>query len=84
MPAVSFNEEVTECTNNLRYIGIYFDRMLAYKTKVESTKLRCIKGRLFGLRAMASKGVKQCHLSLLHQSVILSVIDYDLDFTASS
>ena len=84
MPAVSFNEEVTDCTNNIRYIGIYFDRMLAYKTQVESTKLRCMKGRLSTLKAMASKGVKQCHLSLLYQSVILSVIDYDLDLTASS
>ena len=41
MPAVSFDGEVIERMNSLRYIGIHFDRMLTYKTQVESTKLRC-------------------------------------------
>ena len=71
MPAVSFIEH----TNSLRYLGIHFDRMLTYKTQVDSTKLRCKKG-LSVLKAMASKGIEQCHLFLLYQSVILSVIDY--------
>ena len=55
--------------------------MLTYKTQVESTKLRCKKG-LSALKAMASKGIK--HLFLLHQSVILSVIDYGLGLTTLS
>ena len=41
MPAVSFNGEAIERTNSLRYLGIHFDKMLTYKTQVESTKLRC-------------------------------------------
>ena len=68
MPAVSFNGEAIERTNSLRYLGIHFDRMLTYKTQVESTKLRCKKG-LSALKAMASKGIEQRHLFLLYQSV---------------
>ena len=83
MPAVSFNGEVIERTNSLRYLGIHFDRMLTYKTQVESTKLRCKKG-LPTLKAMASKGIEQRHLFLLNQSVMLSVIDYGLGLTTLS
>ena len=83
MPAVSFNGEVIERTNSLRYLGIHFDRMLTYKTQVESTKLRCKKG-LSALKAMVSKGNEQRHLFLLYQSVILSVIDYGLGLTTLS
>ena len=64
MPAVSFKEEVIRHTNSLRYLGIQFNRMLTYKTQVESTKLRCKKG-LSALKAMASKGIEQRHLFLL-------------------
>ena len=80
MPAVSFNGEAIERTNSLRYLWIHFDRMLTYKTQVESTKLRCKKG-LSTLKAMASKGIEQRHLFLLYKSVILSVIDYGLGLT---
>ena len=83
MPAVSFSGEAIERTNSLRYLGIHFDRMLTYKTQVESTKLRCKKG-LSALKAMASKGIEQRHLFLLFQSVILSVIDYGLGLTTLS
>ena len=83
MPAVSFNGEAIERTNSLRYLGIHFDRMLTYKTQVESTKLTCKKG-LSVLKAMASKGIEQRHLFLLFQSVILSVIDYGLGLTTLS
>ena len=61
-------------------LWIHFDRMLTYKTQVESTKLRC-KKRLFALKAMASKSIEQRFLFLLYQSVILSVIDYGLGLT---
>ena len=47
------------------------------------TKLRCKKG-LSALEAMASKGIKQRHLFLLYQSVILSVTDYGLGLTTLS
>ena len=83
MPAVSFNGEVIERTDSLRYLGVHFDRMLTYKTQVESTKLRCKKG-MSALKAMASKGIEQRHLFLLYQSVILSVIDYGLGLTTLS
>ena len=83
MLAVFFNGEVIEHTNSLRYLGIHFDRMLTYKTQVESTKLRCKKG-LSALKAMASKGMEQRHLFLLYQSVILSVTDYGLGLTTLS
>ena len=33
---------------------------------------------------MASKGIEQRHMFLLYQSVILSAIDYGLDFTTLS
>ena len=61
MPAVSFNGEVIERTNSLRYLQIYFHRMLTYKTQVEATKLRCKKG----LSTLAFESVEQCHLSLV-------------------
>ena len=83
MPAVSFNGEVIEHMNSLRYLGINSDRMLTYQMQVESTKLRCKKG-LSALKAMASKGVEQRHLFLLYQSVILSVTDYGLGLTTLS
>ena len=56
---------------------IHFDRMLTYKTTVESTKLRCKKA-LCVLKAMASKDIEQRHPFLLYQSVILCVIDHGL------
>ena len=59
------------------------DRMLTYKMQVESTKLRCKKG-LSALKGMASKGIEQHYLLLLHQSVMLSVINYGLGLTALS
>ena len=83
MPAVSFNGQAIERMNSLRYLGIHFDKMLTYKTQVESTKLRCKKG-LSALKAMASKGIEQRHLFLPYQSVILSVIDYGLGLTTLS
>ena len=83
MPAVSFIGEATERSNSLRYLRIHFDRMLTYKTQVESTKLRCKKG-LSMLKAMALKGIKQRHLFLLYQSVILSVTDCGLGLTTLS
>ena len=83
MPAASSNGEVTEPSNSLRYRGIHFDKMLTYKTQVESTKLRCKKG-LSALKTMASNGIEQRHLFLLYQSVILNVIDYGLSPTTLS
>ena len=75
--------KIKERTNSLRYLGIQFDRMLTYKTQVESTKLRCRKG-LSALKPMASKGIEQRHLFLLYQSVILNVIDYGRGLTTLS
>ena len=42
---------------------------------METTALKCKKG-LSVLKAMAAKGIEQCHLFLLYQSVVLSVTDY--------
>ena len=61
--------------SQLRYLRIHSDRMLTYKTQIESIKLRC-KKELSPLKAKASKGIEQRHLFLLYQSVILSVIGY--------
>ena len=83
MTAVSFFGDVIERTNSLRYFGIHFNRMHTYKTQVESTKLRCKKG-LSALKAMASKGIEQCHLFLQYQSVILGITDYGLGLTTLS
>ena len=80
---VSFNGEVIDCTNSLRYLGIHFDRMLTHKTQDESTTLRCKKG-LSTLKAIASKDIKQHHLILLYKSVTHSVIDYGLGLTTLS
>ena len=77
MSAVSFNGEVVERMNCLRYLEIHFDRMLMYKAQIESTKLKCKKA-LSMLKAMASKGIERHHLFLLYQSVRLSIIDYGL------
>ena len=81
LPAFSFNAEVKEGANSLRYLGIHFDRMLTYKTQIASTKLRCKKG-LSVMKAMASN--KQRHLFLLCQSVVLIVMDYCLGLTTLS
>ena len=56
MAAVSFNGEVIERTNSLRYLGVPFDRMLTNKTQVESAKLRCKKG-LSALKYMFQKAL---------------------------
>ena len=82
-PAVSFNGEVIERTNNPKYVGIHFGRMLTYKTQVESTKFRCKKG-LSALKAMAAKDIELRHLFLLYQSVTLSITDYCLGLTTLS
>ena len=78
-PSVTFNGDVVERTSHLRYLGIYCDKMRTYRQHVETT-LKCKKG-LSVLKAMASKGIKQCHLFLLYQSVMLIVPYYDLGLT---
>ena len=83
MPVVSFNGEAIERKNSLGCLGIHFDRMLTYKTQVDSTKLMCEKG-LSPLKAMASKDIEQRYLFLRYQSVILSVIDNGLGLTTLS
>ena len=83
MSVVFFNGEVIERTNSLNYLGIYFEKMLTYKTYVESTKSRCKKG-LSTLKAISFKSIEQRHLFLLHHSVILSIVDYDLGLTTLS
>ena len=80
---------VIERMNSLIYLRIHFDRILTYKTQVESKKkkkkkIRCKKG-LSTLKAMASKGIKQRHLFLLYQSVIPSVTVFGYkDFCGST
>ena len=80
MPAVTFDGAVVEQTSHLRYLGIQSDRMLTYRKHVETTALKCKKG-LSVLKAMVAKGIEQCHLFLLYQSVVLSVINYRLGLT---
>ena len=63
-------------------LGIHFDRMLKYKTQVESTKLSC--DGLSALKAMAAKDIEQRHLFLLYQSMRLSVFNIDLGRTTLS
>ena len=46
MPAVSFNGEVIERGNSVRYLGVQFSRMLTYKTQAGSTKHGCKKDGL--------------------------------------
>ena len=84
-PAVTFDGAVVERTNNLRYLGVHFDRMLTYRQHVETTALQSNKGiGLSVLEAMAAKGVEQRHLFLLYQSMVLSVVDYGLSLTTMS
>ena len=60
------------------------DRILTYRTQVESTKLRCKKG-LSALKAMAAKtSMIEHHLFLVCQTVLLSIIVYGLGFTTLS
>ena len=82
-PDVRFNGSVIERTNQLRYLGMYFDRMLTFRQHVEATTLKCRKG-LSVLKAMASKGIEQRHLFQLYQSVVLSIMDYGLGLTTIS
>ena len=57
--------------------------MQTFETQVELTKLGYNKG-LSTLKAMAAKAIKQRHLFLLYQSVVLIVIDYGLGLTTLS
>ena len=61
----------------MRYLRIYFDRMLPNRKHVQTTALKYKKGLLV-LKAMDAKGIEQCHLFLLYQSVVLSDTDYRL------
>ena len=61
----------------MRYHGTPFYRMLTHRKHVETTALKCKKS----LKAMAAEGIEQCHLFLLYQSVVLSVVDYGLGLT---
>ena len=79
-PAVTFDGAVVERTRHLRNLGIHFDIMLTNRKHVETTALKCKKG-LSVLKAMATKGIEQCHLFLLYQSVVLSVIVYGRGLT---
>ena len=83
IPAATFNGEVTEHTNSLRYPGIHFSKMLMHKAQVESRKLGYKKG-LPALKAMTAKGIEQQHLFLFYQSVIISVSDCGLGLTSLS
>ena len=83
MPAVSLNGNIIERTNSPKYLGFHFDRMLTYKTQVESTQLRC-KKVLSTLKAMAAKGMELRHLLLLYQCVMLRVLDCGLCLTTLS
>ena len=80
---VNFGGTDIERTDQLRYLGIHFDRMLTFNKHVEATVLKCKKG-LGALKAMAAKGIEQRHLFLLYQSVVLSKIDYGLGLTTMS
>ena len=83
MPDVKFNDTVIERTNQLRYLGVHFDRMLTFGRHVESTQLKCKKG-MSVIKAMAVKGIEQRHLFRLYQGIVLSVIDYGLGLTTMS
>ena len=80
MPTVTFDGAVVRRTSHLRYLGIQSNRMLTNRKHVDTTALKCNKG-LSILKAKAEKGIKQRHLFLLYQSVVLSVIDYGLGLT---
>ena len=82
MQAISFGEKFLKHTTGLRYLGIHFHGMPTYKSQVESTKHGCKKG-LSALKAIAAKGIEQSSAPV-YQSVILSVIDYDLGLTIPS
>ena len=82
-PDARFSGSVIERTNQLRYLGMHFDRMLTFRQHVEATTLKCRKG-LSVLKAMASKGIEQRHLFQLYQSVVLSIMDYGLGLTTIS
>ena len=64
----------------MRYHGTPFYRMLTYRKHMEATALKCNKG-LSVMKATSAKGIEQCHLFLLIQNVVLSIIDYRLDLT---
>ena len=84
MPAVSFNREVIELANSLTYLWIDFWQNVYIQDagRINITNRR--KKGLSALKAMASKGIKQCHLFLLYQSVLLSIIDCGLGLTTLS
>ena len=83
MPAVSFNGEVIERMNSLRYLGIHLDRMLTYKAQVKSHKTQ-VQERTVRVESHGFKRHRTTSSVPLYQSVILSVIDYGLGLTTLS
>ncbi|NQZ78185.1 MAG: endonuclease/exonuclease/phosphatase family protein, partial [Ekhidna sp.] len=80
---VFFNGTQIDQTDNLRYLGIGFDRMLTFRKHVENIVLKCKKS-LSAMKAMAAKGIEQRLIFRLYQAVVVSVIEYGLGLTTLS
>ena len=78
--SITFDGAIVKQRSHLRCLGSLSTECQPTKKCVETTSLRC-KKCLSDLKAMDAKGIEQCHLFLLYQSVVLIVIDYGLSLT---
>ena len=61
----------------MKYLGLRFDRSLAFTEHIAHVIMKARKG-LLAMRVMAAADCEQRHLCLLYQGLVLSVLEYAL------
>jgi hypothetical protein len=64
-------------SNTMKYLGVQFDRSLAFNKHVDHVIMKARRG-IAAMRVMAAANCEQRHLFLLYQGLVLSVIEYAL------
>ena len=76
-PPIIFYFCLIDRQEELKYLGITFDRTLSYRKHVDNVIQKAQKG-IRAVKTMASAGIQQYVLLLLMQLVVMSVVDYGL------
>ena len=81
--AMDYGERYREPSIIDSYATLYHHHGLRWEVTQPSDIARCRKG-LSALKSLAVKGIKRCHLCLLYQRLILSIVDVDLGLATLS
>ena len=76
-PTVNLCSNTVERTSTMKYLGMRFDRSLAFTEHIDQVVIKAKKG-LSAMRVMAATDCEQRHLVLLYEGLVLSVMDYAL------